>query len=103
MRLNIGSRRAPRQHDVKTFLRFGIQARDLFGPVLQVAIHHHCPLAVAMVQPGGDAVVLAEIAAELDAFDPTILFGQALDDLPRPVTTAIFHQHDLEIRGDGLQ
>ena len=96
-------RAAPRQHDVVAFLRLGIQARDFLGAILQVTIHHHHPVTMAVIKPGSDAVVLAEIAAELDAMHARVGDSQPLDQLPRVVAPAIFDQHDFKIRRDTFQ
>ena len=85
------------------FLRFRVQTWNLLGPVLQVAIHDHHPVAIATIEPGGNAVMLAEIAAELYAFDPWITLRQFHDQRPRAITTAVFNQHDFEVGRQRLQ
>ena len=49
-----------------------------------------------MVEAGSDAVVLAEVAAELQAMHARVGSGETLDDSPGIVAAAILDKHDLE-------
>src|SRR5579864_7536451 len=53
-----------------------------------------------MVEPRGDAVMLAEVPGKFHALDPWVPPRQFLDDLPGIIATAIFNQDDLEIIRD---
>ena len=84
------------EHDVKSFLGLGVEAGDFFRPILQIAIHHHHPIAPTDVQSGGNAVVFAKIAAELPTAHPRVGRRQSFDHAPGIIAAAVFHQHDLE-------
>jgi len=103
LRCAVGAPAPARYYHVVALARPGVEPRDLLGPVLQVAVHHHHPVPVAVVESRGDAVVLAEIAAELDAFHPRVPAREALDDLPRAVAPAVLDHDDLEILRDARE
>jgi len=94
---SFGALHARDEHHVVTLQRLGIELRDHLRPILQVAIHHDGPIAVAHIEPGGDCEVLAEISREFDAFDPRVGRGQFSNDVPRTVAAAIRDKNDLEV------
>ena len=73
---------ALRQHNIVTLLCLSVQTRNFLGTILQVAIHHHHPVAMTVIQPCGDAIVLTEVTAKLDAAHASIRRSQTLDYLP---------------------
>ena len=94
---------APRQHHIETFLRLGVQPRDFFRLVLQIAIHNHRPITGALIQPGSDAIVLTEITTELIALYARIGLRQLRNNLPGVVAAAVLHHDDFKIMRDGFQ
>ena len=94
---------AQRVDDVVALQGLAVKVGDLVGAVLQVAVHHHHPIAGAVMDAGGNRIMLAEIAGEVDGFDPAIERGHSADRLPGIVRTPVVDQNDLEGGHQGFQ
>src|ERR1700686_3102956 len=68
----IDARLAPAADDVIALSNFFEEQRDVGGIVLQIAVHGDDVFAAGMVESGGQAGGLAEVAAELDYRNPAI-------------------------------
>jgi hypothetical protein len=86
--------------DVESLLRFSIEARDILGGVLQIAIHYHVPARSRVIEAGGDRVMLAEVATHLDAADARVVPPELADKRPDVVGGPVIHQEDGEPRCD---
>jgi len=71
--------------------------------VLHVAVHYDYPIAFAVVEASGDAVMLPEVPRELDALEPLVLFLKLPDYLPRAVAAAVLDHYYLKVVGYGLK
>src|SRR5438552_6243911 len=86
---------APCQDDVETFLRFLVQAWNVFRPLFEIAVHNNGPASPALLQSGRDCSVLAEITAEPDRPYRRIGGCEISKPLPGPVRAAIVYQDQL--------
>src|SRR3989344_3010280 len=94
---------AAREHDVMALLGFAVERRNIFRPVLEIAVHDHRPIARGMIEPRRDPIMLSEITAELKSADASIGLRELLDDLPGSVPAAVFDEDYLKIFGDSAE
>jgi hypothetical protein len=87
--------------DVIAFLGFAIEVGDFFGTVLEVAVHDYDPVALGVVEAGGDGIVLAEVAGEIDAFYLGVDSALFHDLVPGVVGRSIVDEDDFIVFGDG--
>ena len=59
--------------------------------------------AHARIESSGNGVVLTEIPAELQPHDTRVARAERPDHLPRPVSAAVFDEHQLVVGGEWAQ
>src|SRR3989344_8974822 len=90
-------------HDEKTFLCFSVHFSDLFGLILEVAVHHHHPLATACRESGCNRGILSEIPRKIETADTSVFCRQVLNPLPGIVGARVVHENNLKGRIDTLE
>jgi hypothetical protein len=73
-------------------------ARQDFGRVLQIGIHHHDGVALREVQAGGNGCLMAKIPAETDDFNALVRQASQVDDLERSVCAAVVYKNDFPVQ-----
>ena len=86
---------APSARNVITLVEFGEQGRDVFGRVLQVAIHRDHDLTGGLMEPGGKRGGLAEIPPQLHYFQVSVGFRQVGQQLETVVGRSVVDEDDL--------
>ena len=89
-----------RVHDLDAFAGPRVQPRDVFGRVLEVAVHDDDPAAARGLDAGRDRRVLAEVATEPDEAHGVVLVGELAEDAPGLVRAAIVDEDDLVLAGN---
>jgi hypothetical protein len=82
--------------DVELVALLREQLGDLFGRVLQVAVHLDDPAAFGVGVAGLHGGLLAEVAREAHRPDEGVLGDGGAQDGPRRVAAAVVDEHDLE-------
>jgi len=91
-----------RVHDVGTISPMLDERRDQGGWMLEVAVHCDGYVAPRAAKPGGQGVLVAEIAREHDRTDAVVAGGVRFDLGRRPVRAAVVHEEDLVgLRAEG--
>ena len=83
--------------DVVAFLHLFEDDGNLRGMGLQVVVHAHDEVAMGVVHPAHEGVVLAEVAHEGEREDVVPLARELRDDREGVVGGAVVHQHELAV------
>ena len=88
---------------IPSFLCLLIEGGNIFGPVLKVAVHHDDIFTLGIAQSSRNGVMLAEVAAQIEA-DHTLIDGTHLTDgFPHIVGRTVIHEDNLVTIGQRLQ
>jgi hypothetical protein len=92
---------SPGDHHVEISVqRRLVKPRNVLRPVLEIAVHHHDPVAERMVDPGGDGRMLTEIARKPYGSNPPVASPRFVDPRPGAVGRAVVDQNDFVALGD---
>ena len=87
---------APSADDVVTRGNLFQEQRNVVGIVLQIAVHGDDVLAAGMVESGGEARGLAEVAAQLDDGHTAVDGRDFAQHREGVIVGAVVHEHDFE-------
>ena len=93
---------ASKDHGKVSRYRRSIQLLDLFGLVLQIAVHDDNPITGGMGKPCRDGIMLAKIPGETDRLAAGIGCGNLAYRIPRAIRAGILHKDNFKVCGDGL-
>ena len=74
-----------------------VHLNDLLGRVLQVAVHDDHAVALCLLKTGEHGGLLAEVAAEVDAYHMFVRLCAAPDLVPGSVARAVVHEQQLVV------
>ncbi len=83
------------EHDLVPLRRLRMQAANLLGRILEVAVHDDRPAATRLRQARGDGGVLPEVPTQPEGSDVRVFLREPAEDLPRPVGPAVLDEDEL--------
>ena len=93
----------PSAGDVIASVDLGQQIRNVFGRVLQVAIHRDNHVALGQLEPGRQRRCLSEIPPEHDHPEPRIMFDQRRQQLTAGIARIVVDEDNFKRRVKSLQ
>ena len=85
---------APAADDVEAFVELGEEEGDVFGVVLEVAIHGDDDVAFCKIEPCHHGGGLAVVAAEVDDFHAVVFGGDFIEQLVGAIAGAVVHEDE---------
>ena len=86
---------APAAGDIVTLVDFGQQRGNVFGSVLQVAVHGDHHVAFGFVEPRREGRGLPEVAAQPDDLQVPVGLHQVRQQLETPIGGGVIHEQNL--------
>ena len=83
------------EDDLETLAPLLVHAGDELRGILEVGIHEHRRGALAMVEPGAQRRLVAEVAAQADDLHARVVLGEVVEDRGGGVSAAVVNEQDL--------